>query len=132
MSQPIPQPVYICAPYRGDVAINRGNAIGLAVLAVRLGRAPVLPHVHDEVYRRAARTAEGADRVALACGLAQVRAVAVAGGELWVVETRLGLTSGCRAEVTAWNNCGGSPPKVRTMEGWAQWAEQYRLADVLR
>jgi hypothetical protein len=110
--------VYIAAPYRGEnaaeVRANVAKATSLAAFAVRAGYAPVLPHAHAEVYELAANDrGEEADRVALVCGLDQVRAVARAGGELWILSRGDGsLSNGCADERHAYAEAGGQDVTV--------------------
>lgn len=120
-------PVYICAPYRGDVAENRRRAIALTVLALHHGLAPICPHVHDAAYLLHPEP----DRVALEAGLVQVATVARVGGRLWVLKRDDGtLSEGCAAEHARYFDALRGFPGVGAIQTWAQWRPVFEAAGI--
>lgn len=118
------QLVYVCAPYRAETQegilwnVARANALG--ALAVCRGFAPVIPHAHEAAYILAATAGGDANELALAGGLAQLKAVWLAGGHLWVLRRDDGtLSAGCQMEITHWTWDG--EPLPHTEMSWEAW-----------
>lgn len=108
----MPTFAYIAAPYGAPTAEGRAEntrrALALAALAVAWGRAPICVH---PLIEAGALGDDGlpADRErGIACCIAQVEAVARAGGELWLLLGDGGwISDGCRRELETWERLVG-------------------------
>ena len=106
-------PVYVAAPFAGDVAENVRRAAALSRLAVERGHAPICVHpaIAAGCYGDDAVPEERERGLQAVCRLVEV--VAWHGGELWVLLRDDGtMSAGVTREVEAWLDAGGRPYAV--------------------
>jgi hypothetical protein len=112
------KPAYIAAPYgaltRDEIEINILRALALGRIAADLGFAPVVPHATgaalfgSEAGENGAAPTDRARIRALEAGRAQARAVALAGGVLFVLLKPDGsMSEGTAIEFDAFREVGG-------------------------